>query len=159
MNCSDIMYRTAAAIMQSSTDAQDVVADTVEKLWRIQSRLDEVENLQGYIVRAVRNTALDTLRSPAHRKETLDLDSLPALAPDPALTPHQQLERRNELELLRDMMARLPANQRSVLELTAFRGLNNAEVAAATGLTIENVRVLLSRGRSKLRIAYRNFYR
>lgn len=158
MACSDTMWQVAASMMQSPSDAQDVVADTVEKLWRSRSRLDEVENCCGYIVTATRRTALDALRSSQRRGPSIDIDDLPGLGDDTVSNPQDNLERISELELVRDMMARLPDNQRKVIELTAFRGLDNTEVATVTGLSVENVRVLLSRGRSKLRSAYRKFY-
>lgn len=159
LECSDAMWQAAASMMQSQAEAQDVIADTVEKLWRSHQRLDEVENLKGYVIIAVRRTALDAIRSANRKGAFLGIDDLPAMAPDPLLSPQQKLELEGELELVRDMMNHLPANQRRVLELTAFRGLDNSEVATATGLSVENVRVLLSRGRAKLRAAYRNFYR
>lgn len=159
MDCSDIMWQAAASMMQSQSEAQDVVADTVEKLWRVRERLPEVENVKGYVVTAVRRTALDVIRTQTRRGTMLDLEEAPALRADPAYDPQQKLERLSELELLRDIIAALPRNQRRVMELTAFRGLDNGEVARVTGLSIENVRVLLSRGRARLREAYRRFYR
>lgn len=157
--CQSMMWQVAASMMQSPSEAQDVVADTVEKLWHIREKLDEIENVKGYVMTTVRRTALDALRSRNRKGHTVDVEEMPALLPDPALTPHEQLERTSELELVVDMMRLLPENQRKVLELTAFRGLDSAEVVEVTGLSIENVRVLLSRARSKLRTAYRQFYK
>lgn len=50
-----------------------------------------------------------------------------------------------------ELLKRLPENQRTVVVMSAVTGLSNSEISQATGLSAENVRVLLSRGRKKLR--------
>lgn len=52
------------------------------------------------------------------------------------------------------LMRLLPETQRKVVELSSVRGLSNAEITDITGLSDENVRVLLSRGRRRLRELY-----
>jgi len=49
------------------------------------------------------------------------------------------------------MIDMLPENQRRVVMLSGIAGLSNSEIKKATGLSDDNVRVLLSRGRKKLR--------
>lgn len=146
-------------MMQSPAEAQDVVADTVEKMWRMRDRLGELDNPQGYVVKSVRTTALDALRARNRRGSTLELEDVPSLTLDSSLSPVERIERVSELELVKDMMKLLPDNQRRVLELSAFRGLDVAEVVQVTGFSEGNVRVLLTRARSKLRKAFRQFYK
>ena len=68
-------------------------------------------------------------------------------APDsPASTEYR--DTRHRIEILIDS---LPPGQSRVIRLSSFGGLDNAEIAEATGQTEANVRQLLSRGRRKLR--------
>lgn len=157
-SCSDTLWHVAASMMQSPEEAQDVISDTIEKLWKVNHRLDKVDNQEGYVVTALRRTALDALRKKSGKGERIALEDNMFYYADAELTPLDNLERISELELLKDMIHLLPGKQKTVLELTAFNGLSNAEVAEIVNLSIENVRVLLSRARFKLRNAYRKFY-
>lgn len=141
---SESLWKTAAALMPSPEEAQDVVADTVEKLWSQRKRLKEVENVHGYVVTAVRRTALDALRYRARHPQA-DIDNVALPVSD------RVLDGTSDLELVRKLMCKLPDNQRLVLEMTAFQQLEVNEICQRTGLSCSNVRVLLSRARKKLR--------
>ena len=80
-------------------------------------------------------------------------DATPAADPD---RMEERIDARGDLARVRDLMTRLPENQRLVLTLSAMEGLSNKEIESETGLSKENVRVLLSRGRSKLRSMFFN---
>ena len=55
---------------------------------------------------------------------------------------------RRHIEILIDT---LPPGQRDAIRMSGFGGLDNSEIAEATGQTENNVRQLLSRGRRRLR--------
>lgn len=42
-----LLWQSAAAIMPTQADAQDVVSDAVEKLWRNRERMAGLENPRG----------------------------------------------------------------------------------------------------------------
>lgn len=147
---SESLWKAAAALMPSPEEAQDVVADTVEKLWAQRKRLKEVDNVRGYAITAVRRTALDALRSRARHPQT-DIDNVSLPVSD------RGLEGASDLELVRNLMSKLPDNQRLVLEMTAFQQLDTDEICQRTGLSLSNVRVLLSRARKKLRESFARY--
>lgn len=70
-------------------------------------------------------------------------------APDEALD--EGLINRENLERIRDCMARLPEKQRKVLEMRIFENMPYSEIALRTGLSEINVRVKLSEARKKLK--------
>lgn len=57
-----LLWQSAAAIMPTQADAQDVVSDAVEKLWRNRERMAGLENPRGFMITVVKRTALDALR-------------------------------------------------------------------------------------------------
>jgi RNA polymerase sigma-70 factor (ECF subfamily) len=56
-------------------------------------------------------------------------------------------------------LARLPDRQRTVVELRDVHGLTSEEVCSALGVSAVNQRVLLHRGRARLRAVLEDYYR
>ncbi|MBC8093093.1 MAG: sigma-70 family RNA polymerase sigma factor [Pseudonocardia sp.] len=67
--------------------------------------------------------------------------------------PHVRLESAELMDALRAAIDALPVRQREVVVLRDVEGLTTGEVAATLGLLAGNVRVLLHRGRAKVRSA------
>lgn len=67
-------------------------------------------------------------------------------------TPERVLMNQQALRALEEALAGLPPNQRAVVTLRDVEGLDSAEVCNVLGLSETNQRVLLHRGRSKLRL-------
>lgn len=127
------------------------VFESVAKLWENRHRLKEIGNLTGYCVITVKRTALDTLRK--NGSDPTSGEEPPDLPVDEA-PPDRMVEGKEALGNVLKLMRLLPETQRKVVELSSVRGLSNAEITDITGLSDENVRVLLSRGRRRLRELY-----
>ena len=67
--------------------------------------------------------------------------------------PLQEIETKDTVSLLRQIIDTLPENQREVLILREIEELEFEEIEQITGLTANHIRVLLSRGRSKTTLA------
>lgn len=141
-----LLWQSAAAIMPTQADAQDVVSDAVEKLWRNRERMAGQENPRGFMITVVKRTALDALRH-QKRHPQVDIDVTPASA----AVDEESVEKASDMALVRQLMLHLPDNQRLVLEMSVFMQLDIEEICSRTGLSTTNVRVLLSRGRKRLR--------
>jgi RNA polymerase sigma-70 factor (ECF subfamily) len=77
-----------------------------------------------------------------------------AIAPDSwAALPEQQVESDETLALLAAAIDALPPAQREVVRLRDVEGWDAAEVCAAMAISDGNQRVLLHRGRSRVRVA------
>ena len=70
--------------------------------------------------------------------------------------PLQEIETKDTVSLLRQIIDTLPENQREVLILREIEELEFEEIEQITGLTANHIRVLLSRGRSKVKEMMRN---
>jgi RNA polymerase sigma-70 factor, ECF subfamily len=81
-------------------------------------------------------------------------------SPQPWRTDPAAAALRGEVrELVGAAVATLPARQREVLVLRDVEGCDSAEVCDILGLTPENQRVLLHRGRARVRAALEDYYR
>ncbi len=81
----------------------------------------------------------------------------PAGAPV-AILPEQQVLAGESRAVLGDALAQLPERQRIVVTLRDVDGLSGEEVCEALGLTAGNQRILLHRGRSRLRQLLEDHY-
>lgn len=143
------LYAFALSILHDEHDAADCLQDTFTRLWENRHRLADVGNVRAYAIVTVKNIALTMAAHRSH--QGMSLDDEPPDIPDSSPTPHEALANRDSLHTMQSMLGQLPENQRKVVLLSGVAGLSNSEIGKATGLSDENVRVLLSRGRKKLR--------
>lgn len=147
-----LIWRAAFAVTSSRDDSDDIAAESIARLWGARARLPEVCNLDAYVITVTRRVALDMLRSRAYRTPTVSLDDISPLTADE--TPDSLAESKADLDLVEALIGTLPENQRKVILYTAYEGLDSGEIAQRTGLSLQNVRTLLSRGRSRLRTLF-----
>lgn len=142
----DAMYRVALALCGNGADAADAVQNAAINLWEKRRRLDGVANMQPYCVGAARNAAL-TLIARRHPADSIDT----APPPPDYTTPESRLENADAANLVVALMDTLPARQRTVLAMRDVEGLEMNEIEKLTGLTAQNIRVLLCRARATIR--------
>lgn len=143
------LFGLALTILQDEREAADCVQDAFTRLWEKRRELTGVENHKAYAVATVRNLALSVLRAKGRNRFSAEGIPEDTMAAD--RSPHERAETRDDLGTVARLLARLPENQRRVIMMTAAAGLTTTEISLATGLSDDNVRVLLSRGRKKLR--------
>ena len=147
------MYACAMMLLRDEDEAADCVQDALIRLWESRSRLAEIEKPEAYCLTAVKRQALDAIRRRGRMQESnVDISNIDLPG---SLTPHDEAVARDDLRLACRLIGQLAPRQREVVELSALSGYDNAEIAAATGISDENIRVLLSRGRSRLRELFR----
>ena len=147
------MYECAMMLLRDEDEAADCVQDALIRLWESRSRLAEIEKPEAYCLTAVKRQALDAIRRRGRMQESnVDISNIDLPG---SLTPHDEAVARDDLRLACQLIGQLAPRQREVVELSALSGYDNAEIAAATGISDENIRVLLSRGRSRLRELFR----
>ncbi len=144
----DKMYRIAYRVVKNEEEAQDVVQDTLVKVWKIREKLADIENVDAYCMMITRNIGIDKIRS--RKMDTTDISEqydLKSSAPD----PERLSIVRDELRIVRAIIQELPENHRTVLELRDIEGHSYKEIAEMTGYNLDKVKVYLHRARLKLR--------
>jgi len=122
--------------------AQDVAQDGFLKAYRTLRKLRKPEKYLSWLLRIVRNRALDALR----RREW-EIPNPPEDLPDRGdCIARDERER----ELLDEVLA-LPEQERRVVILKYFKGLSIAESAQVTGTSVGTVSKQLSRAYERLR--------
>jgi RNA polymerase sigma-70 factor (ECF subfamily) len=112
------------------------------------------ENPRAWVFRIAANLARDEARMVIRRKRHLTLLNVDAEAqPDSSPSPADELEAREEMEMVRRALDDLSDRDREVL-LLWDAGLNYTDIAAQTGLAAGAIGTTLSRARRRLAESY-----
>nr|WP_245434118.1 RNA polymerase sigma factor [Pseudolabrys taiwanensis] len=143
----DRAYGLALRILNNRADAEDIVQDTLLKIWLHRGRWESGRaKFSTWLYRVVTNRCIDYRRQP----RTEDLEQVPEVA-DAKPLPIEELQKHKVTSLLDAAMERLPEQQRIALILSYHENMNNSEVAEVMQTTVMAVESLLKRGRQKLR--------
>jgi RNA polymerase sigma-70 factor (ECF subfamily) len=144
---SDRAYSIALRIVGSAADAEDVVQDTLLKVWIHRGQWQQGRaKFSTWLYRVITNRCIDLRRRP----RTDDVDAIPEPAdtqPD-AVSAMQRSEVNNMLEVA---MGQLPEQQRVAVILSYHEDMTNAEIADVMDTTISAVESYLKRGRQHLK--------
>lgn len=143
------LYRLALRITQNNADAEDIVQETLLKVWKLRERWDSLDSIEAFCMTVCRNLSLDHLRHMENRLESLD-DS-PIERPDHQANPFEETVRRNQMELIRQIIDSLPEKLRTCIQLRDIEGKPYKEIAAIMEITEEQVKVNIFRARQAIR--------
>ncbi len=148
-------YRFAYRIFRDRHIAEDVSQEFFFKLFRNASRYEPAGKFKTYFYKVLNNLCLDTLRR-MNRKSLPDfqsfenpiLDGMPER--DDRGAPDDHARVREERRLVREAIQQLPDPQRRVIVLRELEELKYREIAEVLGLSLNEVKVLIHRGRKSL---------
>lgn len=124
--------------------AEEIVQETFVLVWRKASQFDPEKAMAStWIFTLARNKKIDVLRKQG-RPEADVTD--PAFEPDPEQTPDQIYTIQERAKAIRDAMAKLPEQQRLVLQKSYFADETQSEIA-------ESLKAPLGTVKSRLRLA------
>lgn len=148
----DALYRVAFFILEDEADASDAVQDLYVKLLASGDKLDGVKNPKAYAITMLRNMCIDRIRT-AKRMYTVscseDEARLDFLATEPDV-----LATKEKLRRVLAIIEGLPSKQREVIRQRVFEERSYQEISQSTGLSENNLRVLLSMARKTIRNEY-----
>ena len=153
------LCRLARTFVGSSAVAEEVVQDTWLAVVRGVDRFEGRSSLKTWLFHIVVNRARSASAKEQRTETGLDPDQdrfdATGVWSAPPVPWSEQIEDRLAAEqiaaLARDLLDALPDSQRQVVVLRDVEGLPAAEVAALLGVSDGNQRVLLHRGRARLR--------
>jgi len=144
----DKLYRFAFRIVGNAFDAEDVLQEVMIKVWKKREYLATVDNKEAWCMTVTRNMAIDWIRS--RKKNKQDLETSYGIS-DKAATPYEALEKKNIHIIVRECIKNLPPNQSQAIHLRDIEGYTYKEIGAFMEITIDQVKVLIFRGRQKLK--------
>ncbi|MBR6078199.1 MAG: RNA polymerase sigma factor, partial [Paludibacteraceae bacterium] len=145
----DKLFRLAFRITLNRAEAEDIVQDTLIKVWEQRESLAEVKSIEAYCMTICRNHALD--RSEKKENQNIGLDEQLHDVGDSYSTPSESLINRESLELVERMINNLPERQRTIMQLRDIEEKSYKEIAIILGITEEQVKVNLFRARQRIK--------
>ena len=147
----DKLFRLALSITGNKEDAEDAVQDVLLHILK-KDDWEEIENLEAYCFRSVRNRALDTI--------ALKENQVVAI-PDNFDFPlyediEQRLEAQEQIGLIENWLAKLPEKQQTIFRLREVEELSYKEIASILNIREEQVKTILFRLRRKLKDHFDN---
>lgn len=146
----DLLFRLALRITGGSEDAEDIVQETMIRVWNRRDRWQEIESIEAFSLTICRNLSLDWLRK--NGSHELTPDSEVATMPDTRSPgPLESTLIADRVEKVRRIIDGLPEKQRSCIQLRDFEGKSYKEVAAALEISEEQVKVNIFRARQAIK--------
>lgn len=139
------LYGTILRIVRSEAVAEDVLQDSLIKVWRYADRYDSRQGrLFTWLINIARNTAIDVYRSKAFRQqsENQGLGNAVNTAGEGDKTDHIGL---------RDFLRKLDPKHQELIDLAYFQGYTQAEIADELQLPLGTVKTRMRSALQALR--------
>lgn len=155
------VHTLAYYLLGQADEAEDAVEETFWQAWREAGRYDASRGaVSTWLSTIARSRALDRQRARRRRNEeplesaastSAEDSSARADAPALAADPHHEAEQSERARDIAIALAKLPAEQREVIELAYFGGLSQSEIATRTSLPLGTVKTRARLALEKLR--------
>ena len=93
------LYRLALRITCNNAEAEDVVQDTLIKVWNRRERWDEIESMEAFCMTICRNLALDKIKKMGNQHDSLDDNQQDR--PSALNNPYEEMNQKDRIQLVR----------------------------------------------------------
>ena len=148
------LYRLALRITLNPAEAEDVVQETMIKVWNRREQWEQIESIESFCLTICRNLALDKTRKMTGTEQSLDEIEHDPQDGSHTANPEEQVILQDHIQLVRRLINSLPEKQRSVMQLRDFEGKSYKEIAAIMGISEEQVKINIFRARQAIKQKY-----
>lgn len=142
------LFRLALRITLSREEAEDIVQDTMIKVWGKRYEWGNIDSIEAYSLRICRNLSLDRLKKRDNQNDSFEEEQLDTVHTS---TPQDRLIDQDRLRVVKEIVDSLPEKQRSCMQLRDFEGKQYKEIADILGITEEQVKVNIFRARQAVK--------
>jgi RNA polymerase sigma-70 factor (ECF subfamily) len=142
------VFGLALKVSRNQSLAEDVVQEVFAALWRSPHRFDSSRgSLRSYLGVMAHRRAVDAVRSETRRTARQDREGFDAAV---ARYDCDEMESATVVEVVRQAINRLPADQRRAVELAYWEGHTHRELAALLGVPEGTAKSRLRLAQAKL---------
>ena len=143
------LYRLALRITMNREDAEDIVQETLIKVWNKREEWNKIDSVEAYTLAICRNLSIDHVRLRRTDSST-DVEEVRQLQTN----PFEQILQRDKIQVVRELIDTLPEKQKTAIQLRDFEGKSYKEIALVMGITEEQVKVNIFRARQTVKSKY-----
>jgi RNA polymerase sigma-70 factor (ECF subfamily) len=136
-------------LLRDSGEAEDAVQEAVLKLWKIRDSLENYNSVEAFAMKITRNWCLDRLK--AKKPVYIEAYHSGYDRQTEENNPLNQMEQNDKLNLLYNLMNKLPEQQRQIIQLRDIEGLEFDQISEIMDMNLNALRVNLSRARNRIR--------
>ena len=151
MPLKDKLFRLALRITFDRAEAEDVVQDTMIRVWNKREEWTQFGSIEAYCLTVAKNLAIDR----SQKKEAQNVELTPEMEEESeASGPYDQLINNERMSIIHRLINELPEKQRLIMQLRDIEGESYKEIAKILNLTEEQAKVNLFRARQKVKQRY-----
>ena len=152
------LFRLALRITLNREEAEDVVQDTLIKVWNARDRWQERDSIEAYSLTIARNLSLDRIKKMENQNDSLEEQNTERLDENTS-TPSERMIQKDKLNIVKNIIDELPEKQRSCLQLRDIEGKSYKEIADILSITEDQVKVNIFRARQTVKQRFQQFDR
>ena len=104
------LFRLALRITLNREEAEDVVQDTLIKVWNARDRWLELDSIEAYSLTIARNLSLDRIKKMENQNDSLEEQNTERLDENTS-TPSERMIQKDKLDIVRNIIDELPEKQ------------------------------------------------
>jgi RNA polymerase sigma-70 factor (ECF subfamily) len=145
------LYRLALRITLNPAEAEDIVQETMIKVWNRRDQWDDIDSIEAFCLTICRNLSLDKMKKMANQSQSLGEGEHDMPDRSYSSNPEEQAVQQDRVALVRRLIDELPEKQRSVMQLRDFEGKSYKEIAEIMAISEEQVKVNIFRARQAIK--------
>lgn len=144
----DKFYRFALRLTGNPYDAEDVMQELAIKIWKKGKEFEKIENKEGWCMTVTRNLAIDKIR----KNKITDHENIETAykLSSEAKNPEKILESDDLMTKIKKLIASMPENYRTVIQLREIEEMTYKEIAEIMNIDLHKVKVYIFRARKML---------
>ena len=147
------LFRMALRITQNREEAEDVVQETMIKVWNRREQWLQLESIEAFCLTICRNLSLDKLRRMDNQAQSLG-DDIDPTDLSHSSNPEQITIQRDRSRMVRQLINELPERQRTCMQLRDIEGKSYRDIAQILDITEQQVKINIFRARQAVKERY-----
>ena len=141
------LFRLALFLLKNREEAEDTVQEIYLKLWDMRNTLNKYSNMEAVMMTMTKNRCLDKIKTKREKFGSLNEE----INKQPLINPMEQSIQKDMIKQVKELMERLPEQQKTILHLRDVEGYEYKEIKEITGFELNYIRVNLSRARKSIK--------
>ncbi len=147
----DKLFRLALRITLDRAEAEDVVQDTMIRVWNKRDEWPQFESVEAYCLIVAKNLAIDR----SQKKEAQNVELTPEMEEEPdAISPYDRMIHDEKMNIINRLVNELPEKQRLIMQLRDIEGESYKKIASPAESDRGTSKVNLFRARQKVKQRY-----